>query len=52
MVNEINRILKLFANLQHGECWIGTNFKEVLHDAGAELAIKKISAETNSTGSW
>ena len=41
MVNEINRILKLFANLQHGECWNGTNFNEVPHGAGAELAIKK-----------
>ena len=49
MANEINRILKLFANLQHGECWIGTNFKQVLHGVGASQAQKKITEETNST---
>ena len=28
---EINRIVKLFEDLQHGDCWIGNNFKETLH---------------------
>jgi hypothetical protein len=50
MANEINRILKLFADLQHGDCWIGTNFKEVLHGVGAADAVKNISDKTNS--SW
>ena len=49
MTNEINRILKQFASLQHGECWIGTNFKEVLHGTGAEQAIRSIAGNTNST---
>ncbi len=48
MTNEINRILKLFADLQHGDCWIGTNFKEVLHGINAEKAITTISGQTNS----
>ena len=38
MPNEINRILKLFADLQHGDCWIGLNFKEVLHGVDAVKA--------------
>ena len=38
MANEINRIVKLFAELQHGDCWIGINFKEVLHEVNAAIA--------------
>lgn len=49
MANEINRILKLFADLQHGDCWIGLNFKEVLHGVDAEKAAKTISKDGNST---
>jgi uncharacterized damage-inducible protein DinB len=49
MANEINRIVKLFADLQHGDCWIGTNFKEVLHGVGAVNAVKNIADSTNST---
>lgn len=49
MANEINRILKLFAGLQHGDCWIGNNFKEVLHGVDAGKAIKTITGNTNST---
>lgn len=49
MVNEINRILKLFANFQHGKCWIGTNFKKELHGVCAGHAFKTICAITNST---
>lgn len=48
MTIEINRILKSFTDLQHGDCWIGTNFKEALHGIHAEQASKKISSETNS----
>jgi uncharacterized damage-inducible protein DinB len=48
MANEINRILKLFADLQHGDCWLGYNFKEVLHDVHAEQAIQGLSGKTNS----
>lgn len=49
MANEINRILKLFADLQHGDCWIGTNYKEVLHDVNAEKAMQKVEGYANST---
>ncbi|MEO7308460.1 MAG: DinB family protein [Ferruginibacter sp.] len=48
MANEINRILKLFADLQHGDCWIGNNFKEVLHGVGAGRALQDISGNTNN----
>ena len=48
MVNEINRILKLFADLQHGDCWIGLNFKEALHGVNADRAAKTISKDGNS----
>jgi len=38
MANEINRIVKLFTDLQHGKCWIGLNFREVLHGIDAKKA--------------
>jgi len=38
MANEINRIVKLFTDLQHGRCWIGVNFREVLHGIDAKKA--------------
>lgn len=48
MANEINRILKLFSDLQHGDCWIGNNFKETLHGVDAAKAAKTINREGNS----
>lgn len=48
MGNEINRILKLFADLEHGDCWIGTNFKEVLHGVDSKKAVFAIAGGTNS----
>ena len=48
MANEINRILKLFADLQHGECWIGVNFKDALHDVTTNKALENRSGKTNS----
>ena len=48
MANEINRILKLFADLQHGDCWIGTNYKEVLHGVNAGKAIQKVEGYANN----
>ena len=48
MANEINRILKQFADLQHGNCWIGNNFKKVLHDVGADEALKNIPGIKNN----
>ena len=45
---EINRMAKLFADLQHGDCWIGTNFKEVLHGVDAVMAADTISVNNNS----
>lgn len=47
-MSEINRIVKQFADLQHGDCWVGTNFKEALHGVNAELAARNISTDTNS----
>lgn len=48
MANEINRMLKLFADLQHGDCWIGNNFKEVLHGVDGKKAMAGLSGNTNS----
>ncbi len=48
MANEINRILKLFADLQHGNCWIGNNFKMVLHDVDVDKALKNIPGVENN----
>lgn len=45
---QMNRIAKLFADLQHGDCWIGTNFKEALYGVGAALATKHISQHSNN----
>ncbi len=48
MGNEINRLLKQFASLQHGDCWIGVNFKETLHGVDAAIACQKLSDDGNS----
>jgi uncharacterized damage-inducible protein DinB len=48
MANEINHILKLFASLQHGDCWIGVNFKEALHGVDALKAGRLMSKDGNS----
>jgi uncharacterized damage-inducible protein DinB len=48
MAIEINRIVKLFTDLQHGDCWIGTNFKETLHGVEAAMAADTIGANSNS----
>lgn len=45
---EINRIVKLYEDLQHGDCWIGNNFKETLHDIDAAKAAKTITSVGNS----
>ena len=45
---EINRIARLFSDLQHGDCWVGTNFKEALHSVDAATASKIITSEINS----
>jgi uncharacterized damage-inducible protein DinB len=47
-MTELNRIAKLFSDLQHGDCWIGTNFKETLHGVTAATAAKSIDDHTNS----
>jgi uncharacterized damage-inducible protein DinB len=39
MNNEINRIVKLFTDLQHGDCWIGINFKDALANIDTMKAI-------------
>lgn len=48
MGNEINRILKLFADLEHGDCWIGVNFKEALNGVNAAMAAHGTGSGTNS----
>ena len=48
MANEINRILKLFADLQHGDCWIGVNYKEALHGVDAAKAGADTGGRTNN----
>lgn len=45
---DINRIAKLFADLQHGHCWIGINFKEALYGVDFLLAQKTLSHHSNS----
>ena len=45
---EINRIVKLFEDLQHGDCWIGNNFKETLHGITAAKAAATNPAGGNS----
>jgi uncharacterized damage-inducible protein DinB len=45
---EINRIVKLFADLQHGDCWIGNNFKQTLHGVDAITASAAIAESGNS----
>lgn len=48
MTTEINRILKLYADLQHGNCWIGNNFKDTLQGIDSVKAAQSISPEGNS----
>jgi len=48
MAIEVNRILKLFTDLQHGDCWVGNNFKEALHGISAASASAKPYGDTNS----
>jgi hypothetical protein len=48
MAIEINRIVKLFTDLQHGNCWVGTNFKETLHGVDAAMAADTILANSNN----
>ncbi len=45
---EINRMVKLFEALQHGDCWIGNNFKETLQGVDAVTAAHIISQNGNS----
>ncbi|MEI7965844.1 MAG: DinB family protein [Chitinophagaceae bacterium] len=48
MANEINRIVKLFADLQHGQCWVGINFKEALQQVDAAGAGLKRPGMSNT----
>ena len=48
MANEINRILKLFADLQHGDCWIGMNYKSALHGVDPAKAGADTGGKTNN----
>lgn len=47
MENELHYIVHQFAALQHGDCWIGVNFKTALaHLTPAQAALKKGSANS------
>src|SRR5579862_4229708 len=48
MPNEISRIQKLYTDLQHGESWIGNNFKETLYGIDAATAAKNNEGHTNN----
>lgn len=48
MGNEINRLLKQFAELQHGDHWTDNSFKQVLHGVDHAVAMKTIDGKTNS----
>lgn len=48
MANEINRILKQLAELQHGEHWTDNSFRQVLHGVDADKAMYRIADNTNS----
>ncbi len=49
-MNEINRIVKLFTDMHHGDCWVGVNFKTALQGLNAETA-GKVNIE-NSNSIW
>lgn len=46
--HEIQKIVQLFDDLQHGECWIGVNMQKVLAGVNAAKAIHKQSVNHNS----
>jgi hypothetical protein len=48
MAIEVNRIVKLFEDLQHGDCWIGNNFKDTLHLIDAATAARVQPGRGNS----
>lgn len=48
MGNEINRIVKQFEAMQHGDCWIGTNFKELLQGVDHKMAMARVEEKANS----
>lgn len=48
MGNAINRIVKQFEAMQHGDCWIGSNFKELLHGVDDAQAMKRMHDNSNS----
>ena len=50
MGNAINRRVKQFEALQHGDCWIGSNFKELLHGVDHIKAITRQNVDSN--GIW
>ena len=45
---EINRIVKQFEMLQHGDSWVDNNFKTAFHGIDAAGAAKILMPDTNS----
>lgn len=48
MGNEINRLVKQFAELEHGDCWIGVNFREGLRGIDSARASRNVYPATNN----
>ena len=48
MGNTINRILKQFAELQHGNHWTDSSFRQVLHGVSHIAACKTIEGKSNN----
>jgi uncharacterized damage-inducible protein DinB len=48
MQNELSFIAHQFTELQHGECWIGINFKTALAHIAPDLAAYKKNSSANS----
>ena len=47
-MNELNRIVKLFTEMHHGDCWLGVNFKTARHGLQAEMTSKVTIENSNS----
>lgn len=47
-VNELTPVIRLFTDLQHGDCWVGTNFREALHGIPASVARQTTGKSPNS----
>jgi len=49
-VHELTPVIRLFTDLQHGDCWIGTNFRETLQ--GVPAATARATAGNSPNSIW